>query len=109
MLPASAITCGYREALQAHGLKAFFGHSAAIQPGKLQEVLLHETSVAWMRLRRTKTLPRRPWDETVEEYRARLKVCAAYANERYNIESLCRALPQRLRLLRERKGDRLAK
>ena len=73
------------------------------------EVLLHETSVAWMRLRRTKTLPRRPWDETVEEYRARLKVCAAYANERYNIESLCRALPQRLRLLRERKGDRLAK
>ena len=70
------ITDGYKAALREHGLKAFFGNDASIQPGQLQEVMLHETAVAWMRLRLSKTLPKKPWKGSPEEYRARLKLCA---------------------------------
>ena len=45
------ITPGYRAALQANGLRAFFNDDASVQPGQLQEVMLHETAVAWMRVR----------------------------------------------------------
>ena len=44
-------TPGYRAALQANGLRAFFNDDASVQPGQLQEVMLHETAVAWMRVR----------------------------------------------------------
>ena len=104
-----AITSGYKEALATHGLKAFWGDDASQQPGKLQEVMLHETAVAWMRLRLTKTLPKHAWTETEDEYRARLKLCAAYINENYNVAGLCKGLPKRLATLKEREGDRIAK
>ena len=45
------ITPGYRAALQANGLRAFSNDDASVQPGQLQEVMLHETAVAWMRVR----------------------------------------------------------
>ena len=104
-----AITDGYRAALKTHNLKASFGESAAVQPGQLQEVMLHETAVAWMRTRLAKTLPNKAWEETPDDYRSRLKQCAAFVNGHYDVEGLCRALPARLEQLVKRQGDRLAK
>ena len=42
------ITARYAVALDAHGLQSFFGDDASIQPGKLQEIMLHETAVEWV-------------------------------------------------------------
>jgi hypothetical protein len=103
------ITYGYQTALRRCGLTAFFKHDASRQPGKLQEVMLHETAVAWMRHRLSKTLPKQAWTETVEQYGSRLKRCAAYINEHYDVEALCNALPARLRMLVDSEGDRIAK
>ena len=47
------------------------------------------------------------WTETLGEYRARLKNCAAYINDNYDVEGLRRGLPKRLRTLGERRGDRI--
>ena len=58
---------------------------ASIQPGSLQEVMLHEVALAWMRDRLVKTTPQRAWQETVEEYCTRLKACAAYINDNYAV------------------------
>ena len=103
------ITPEYDAALRQHGLWAMFDRDASIQPGSLQEVMLHETAVAWMRDRLTKTRPQRSWQETVGEYCARLKACATFINENYDVAGLCRALPQRLAELDRRQGDRLSK
>ena len=71
--------------------------------------MLHETTVAWTRGHLAKTLPRRSWEETPDEYRMRLKRCAAYINEHFAVGGLCGSLPARLKELRSRDGDRLAK
>ena len=106
---SGAITDDYSESLKQHQLKAFFGADASQQPGELQELMLHETAVAWVRHRLTKTRPKQAWTETLGEYRARLKNCAAYINDNYDVEGLCRGLPKRLRTLDERRGDRIDK
>ena len=99
----------YRDALRRHGLRAFFGCDASAQPGQLQEVMLHETAVAWMRERLKKTLPTRSWAESSDDYGARLKACAAYINEEHDVAGLCLGLPKRLAELDRRRGDRLCK
>ena len=99
----------YRDALRRHGLRAFFGCDASAQPGQLQEVMLHETAVAWMRERLKKTLPTRSWAESLDDYGAWLKACAAYINEEHDVAGLCLGLPKRLAELDRRRGDRLCK
>ena len=106
---SGVITAGYREALRTHGLKAFFGDDASLQPGQLQDFLLHETAMAWMRERLKKTIPKQAWDETVESYHARLKSCAAHCNAKYDVDALCRQVPWRVQELLNRDGDRLPK
>ena len=106
---SGAITDQYSAALKFHDLKAFFPKGAAVQPGQLQEVMLRETAVSWMRDRLTKTLPRRCWEVAPGAYRARLKACAAHINGTCDVEGLCRELPSRVRGLADREGDRLAK
>ena len=96
------ITKTYRAALRAHGLQAFFATDASVQPGQLQELMLHETVVSWLRRRLAKTLRRSPWEETSEEYGARLNACAAYINEHHDVDNLCRGLPARLHELKAR-------
>ena len=90
-------------------MRAFMGDDAARQPGALQEVMLHETAVAWRRYKLARCVPSRPWAETPEEYRMRLKAVVAEVNRDYNVENLCRELPQRVRDLNEAQGGRLAK
>ena len=100
---------GSSGALRCRDLRAFFLADASVQPGQLQEVMLHETAVSWMRDRLTKTLPKRCWEETLEAYRARLKACAAQINSACDVDGLCRVLPSRVMELDRRQGDRPAK
>ena len=78
----------YRGALGRHDRRAFFPADASVQPGQLQEVMLHETAVSWMRDSLAKTLPKR-------------SAC--------DVDGLCRELPSRVKDLDRRQGDRLAK
>jgi len=106
---SGAITDGYQRALRQHGLRSFMGNNAAVQPGDLQEAMLHETAMAWVRQRLKRTAPKEPWKETVAEYNARLKDVAAYINDKYKVEALCRELPKRVEMLMDSEGDRIAK
>ena len=101
------ITQAYKAALKDCGFRAFWGEDASVQPGHLQELMLHETAVSWLRVRLEQSLPPRPWEETPEAYAARLRQCCADVNAQLNVDGLCRAFPTRIRKLVERKGDRL--
>ena len=90
-------------------MRAFMGDDARKQPGTLQDLMLHETAVSWMREKLLVNLPARPWEETREEYKARLQECCRKINAEFETENLCRELPDRLEELKERKGDRLKK
>ena len=101
------ITPEYKAALAEHGLRAYYPDNAGEQPGKLSEVLLHETAVAWVRNREAKTKPREPWKETRAEYTTRLRGICQYINGHYNVEDLCRSFPRRLQQLVDKQGDRI--
>ena len=103
------VTTCFKNALVEHGLTTFNGHDASVQPGALQELMLHETAMAWLRLRLAKTTPPRAWEETVDAFCARLTKCCAYINEHYDVEGLCRGFLERVELLRELEGGRLKK
>ena len=94
-----AITVAYRAALKQHKLKAFMGDNAAIPPGALQEMMLHETAMARVRERLKRTVPTLAWEEIVEQYFSRLKAVAAYVNANYDVEGACKEFPQRLRTI----------
>ena len=83
------------------------GDDASIQPGRLQEMMLHETAVSWMRRRLASTLPAKPWEETRQEYASRLKACCDEINCNLDVEVLCRALPRRIQNLVKKQGGRL--
>ena len=85
------------------------GDDASLQPGALQEVMLHETAVAWCRYKLARCLPARPWLETPEEYRTRLKAAVAEVSATHDVESLCKELPARVAQLSLAEGGRLAK
>ena len=101
------ITPEYEAALSEHSLLAYYAENASQQPGNLPDVLLHETAVAWVRLRETITQPRQLWKESVAHFGARLGGIAQYINAWYNVEGLCNDLPKRLRELAAAEGDRL--
>ena len=80
------ITPEFRDALREHNFQAFMGDNAARQPGTLQEVMLHETVVAWARNLMTKSTPAKPWEESPELFGRRLKEAFAFMNDNYNVE-----------------------
>ena len=102
------ITDEYKQALKDHKLKAYYPLKSD-QPGNLQEVVLHETVVSWVRARETVTLPREPWKETPESFAARLREIAHYINDNYDVEGLCTGFPKRLQMLADARGDRINK
>ena len=107
-VPSSGvITSGYKEALRRCRFKAMFGDDASAQPGKLQELMLHETAVSWLRLRLARSVPSRPWLETRAEYEARLKQCCDDVNLNLKVAGLCRALNSRIDALLRSEGGRL--
>ena len=80
-----------------------------LQPGSLQDVLLHETAVSWLRHRLSRSTPRKCWQESREEYGRRLKRCCEEVNKECDVEGLCKGLPKRMKLLEDKDGDRLRK
>ena len=71
--------------------------------------MLHETVVRWIRFEERRSLPKRPWEETEEEFEARLRDIAQKVNTSYDLEGLCRELPARIDKLVEMKGERIGK
>ncbi len=101
------ITKEYADALKQNGLKAFMGADASEQPGSLQELMLHETVMAWVRRRLALTCPKKPWEESVEAYEKRLRETFAYINDNYDVDSLSRAFPKRIKSLIDSEGGKL--
>ena len=96
------ITPEFAAALRAQGLRAMAGPDASDQPGMLSEVLLHETSVAWLH-----STPKEPWLETREQYASRLWEACRQANEAHDVPALCRDCPTRLKKLVANRGGKL--
>ena len=80
-----------------------------MQPGNLQEVMLHETAVSWIRVReaRARARPVTPWKETVEELGTRLRSICQDIKDNCDVEGLCRKLPKRIQHVADAKGDRI--
>ena len=55
----------------------------------------------------TETVPKREWEESREEYAARLRRICADINDNCDVEGLCRGLPKRIAKLAEKEGGRL--
>ena len=105
---SGSITDQYAAALREHGLRAYYGNDASVQPGSLQEVMLHETSVAWIRRREKVSQLKEPWNETVSQFKGRLQGICQYINAHFEVESLCQAFPKRLQMVIDAEGDRIA-
>ena len=104
------ITAEFKMALREQNLKAFHGDDASIQPGHSGDLWLHETAVSWVRQRLRVTLPKEPWNETEEEFAARLKTAATWVNDNYDVDGLCKEMPRRMSdLVHVAKGARLNK
>jgi hypothetical protein len=103
------IVPAFKAALRLNDLKAFWGDDASAQPGNLQEMMLHETAVAWIRHRLTLSTPKEPAEETRCEYESRLKMICSDINRECNVEGLCRAFLKRVQALKEAEGDRISK
>ncbi len=57
-------------------MKTYYKDDAGQQPGNLQEVLLHESAVSWIRRREALNRIIKPWEETPEQFATRLKSVA---------------------------------
>ena len=101
------IKAEFKEALRENGLRTYHGDNAGQQPGSLQDFLLHETAVSWIRRRETLNRTTRPWEETAEHLAGRLKEAVQDINDTLDVEGLCRAFPRRLQKLVETRGERL--
>ena len=99
---------GFKAALQANNLKTYYKDDAGQQPGNLQEVMLHETAVSWIRRREALNRMTKPWEETPEQFATRLKSVVQEINDTLNVEGLCRAFKQRVQKLVDREGDRIS-
>ena len=66
------ITQGFKARLQANSLKTYYKDDASHQPGNLQEVMLHETAVSWIRRREAQNRMTKPWEETPQQFAQRL-------------------------------------
>ena len=107
--PSGKIMSRYKAALQSAGLKAFMGDDASAQPGILGDMLLHETTVSWIRKLMAERTPAKPWQETRDQFRSRIQEVVRIINAKNDVEGLCRELPERLQELKNLKGDKLRK
>ena len=63
----------------------------------MQEMMLHETAVAWIRRGLICTLPAKPQKETVGDLLARMRKVVQKINEEWcDVDGLCRDLPAKL-------------
>ena len=90
------ITTKFRQAPADHDLKNLMGNCAAVQPGHMQEILLHETAVGWIRHRLTTATPSQCWLETPTQYEKGLKGVVEDVNANLDVEGLCNNLLKRV-------------
>ena len=105
--PQGQITRRFKAALQEADFKTFNGDQGWKQPGKLADLLLHETAVAWIRKKEATCRIPTPWTETVTQFGTRLKQAVQEINTSHDVDGLCRQLPRRIQMLIDREGDRL--
>ena len=98
----------YEQALDDHKLRAYYS-AKSDQPGNLQEVLLHETIVSWVRAREAVTVPKETWNETPEEFAGRLRDTSRYIHEFYDVSGVCKNFPKRVQKVVDADGDRINK
>ena len=82
---------------------------ASRQPGDLQDLMLHETAVAWVTARLCVTTPKREWEETENGFTTRIIAACQYVNDNFDVEGLCEELPGRLAKLLSVEGARIGK
>ena len=83
------------------------GDDAAKQPGSLQELMLHETAVSWIRARLLKSIPSRNWEKTREDYGKRLKRCCDDIYKHLDVDGFCHAFPKRIKAFHDNDGGKL--
>ena len=83
------ITPAFQTALAECHFKAFWRDDASVQPGHLQEIMLHETAVSWLRHRLTTTVTANVWEETSVAFAGRLRQCCAEINSSLDVDCLC--------------------
>ena len=101
------ITHKFKAALEEAELKAYYGDNAAAQPGNMQDVLLHETAVSWIRHRETRCRPKVPWQESPADLGARLRLICQEINDKLDVEGLCKGWPKRVQEVVDVEGDRI--
>ena len=104
---SGTITPDWKQGVDENGFRTFMGDNAVRQPGSLQDIVLHETAVSWLRRRLERSTPKKCWEETREAYGSRLKRCCEEVNKECDVEGLCNGFPKRIKLLEENGGDRL--
>ena len=108
--PNGKVTHAYSHAVDASGLRLYWGEDAKLQAPDLGDMLLHETAVSWFRSRMKREKPNVvPWEETRAQWAVRAARCVRHINDEYDVAGLCREFPARLLDCCERDGDRLAK
>ena len=54
-------------------------------------------------------IPARAWQETRDQFKSRIQGVVRHINANYDVENLCRELPDRLKQLKDIGGDKLKK
>ena len=108
------ITSDYEVALREHKFQTWTGTNALKgprgQPGDIGDMLLHETAISWLRRQEEKSRPVLPWEETPQEFAARLQRAVDHINTTFKVRAMSLEFPDRLDLLvNKTKGDRLPK
>ena len=108
--PNGFVVKEYAQAAEKAGFNLFWGPNAKQQSPDLGDVLLHETSVSWVRARLRKTKPVVvPWLETREQWTTRVRTMVRQVNRECDVNGLSCGFPARLEDLSRRGGDRLPK
>ena len=101
------ITEEYAAALKAIRMRPLMGETNVEQPGDCQELMLHETAVAWVRRRLERCLPAEPWKETRADFGSRLRKVCREINQEYDVPGLTHQFLARLKAVSEAKGGRI--
>ena len=101
---------GVANAVDAAGLRTYWGSNAKQQSPDMGDLLLHETAVSWFRSKMRREKPAVvPWMETRAQWKVRAARCVREINAEYDVAGLCREFPARLLDCQEREGDRIRK
>ena len=85
------------------------GDDALKQPGKCGDMLVHETVVSWIRFCERRSSQKEPWEETEQQFEARLRRIAQKINAEDDREGLCRKFPERIDKLVVAEGEKIGK